>query len=323
MHLCFFLGSSAHIRQLDLDGIVFEIDAVHVLSDALTYNLHYLEILSLSHCQLDSESVMQLLSSNKRNVPVVFYTLIKLDITFNNITDKAISVLIRSFIQMPKLQSVDVQGNQYIIALNLVLGDLKRPVKSVDYSSRHNSLDMIAAFISVLGCMSSVPLERSNQIENVVSLCTLNLKCSGSESMLILSKDATSFVKQFVALTELNLSGLWFEENAIDHLADALTHCLHLLQSLTLSHCNLDSDAVLTLFCFSEENFPVSFHTLSELDLSFNYIMDDAIIPLIKSFLQIPGIKFEKLNMSDNYFSNPYNFDVLCDISLHYPRSIE
>ena len=75
----------------------------------------------------------------------------------------AVSALIVSFIQMPKLQSVDVQSNQLssdnVVALNLVVNDLIQPLDSLQYSSGHNSSDMIVAFINVFGCTRSIPLK--------------------------------------------------------------------------------------------------------------------------------------------------------------------
>lgn len=316
------------VQQLDISGITFEVDAIHVLANALKNTFCCLEMLGLSHCQLDSASIIKLfISSNKSNAPVIFHSLQKLDIGYNNITDTAISTIIIALIQMPKLQSVDVNGNQLsncnIAAINLALHDLNRPIYFIDYSSRHDSTDMIAALITVLSCMSIIPSKRSNQIESIVSISALNLKCTGREIVLRLSANATLFFKQLNALTEINFHGLWFDKNAIDNFTDALTHNLFKLNSLILSNCHLDSNAALKLFSFKIENFPVAFSTLSELDLSSNYITDNAIFPLMKLFLLMPNLDFGKLNVSDNQFTNSDCFDVLCDISLRLPQSIE
>ncbi|XP_065895916.1 uncharacterized protein [Dysidea avara] len=281
-----------NVKELKLSGISFDIDAVNLIAKALTNHLRLLSILDLSNCQLDSNAIVTLLPCDKGRLPVVFETLAVLDLSSNKITDSSVCYLVKSFLQMPKLKLLKIDGNQFgaqsITTIGLVLNEFKS--SDINYTSEIQ----VVAFLFLLEI-----LLWKDHIKSTVSLKDNDLQCSQHKSALILTEESSSSFERFKTLVELNLSGLCIKGSAVDAITSALHDNLYALNVLKLSGCQLDSQAtkqifsydstrvfsllrvlklkdcgldsamvIKTLLCYDDNNIPTAFNSLKEIDFS-------------------------------------------------------
>ena len=82
--------------QLNMSGIIIKATAANVIADAIVNELCSVQVLALTHCQLDSDSVMLILPSDKVSIPAAFKRLSTLDLSDNAIADKAVHSLVAS-----------------------------------------------------------------------------------------------------------------------------------------------------------------------------------------------------------------------------------
>ena len=101
-----FFRNFVKLEELRINGLCIESEAISIISDTLPLNLRSLKVLNLSNCQLDSNDTIALLYSCKE-VP----SLVKLNLSNNNITDVRIHSVIESLLQISKLSTVDMDGN--------------------------------------------------------------------------------------------------------------------------------------------------------------------------------------------------------------------
>ena len=305
--------SCKQLRSLKLHGIYFtSSNIITILADCLTYCFPLLQELILSNCNLDSKSVVRLLS-NKQRSPMVFQELTKLDLSNNFIDINAINSLVNSILQMPKLTSfcaVSSQVGNYLNTIFKIILDWKSAKSSVTYykTSDVDETDHISAFIAILCSAKDIYRKDLCQINNIIKINKLVLKNTHYEAPL-LNKDASFFMKRFTTLQELNLTGVYIEQNAISVINDALTNNLASLQILVLCKCMLNSDSAKALLLSSKNAIPVAFNTLKEVDLSHNHITDEVIELLISSFIQMPNLI--KLNLDNNKFDTKAMSDMI------------
>ena len=132
-----FFQTFSNLKELMFSGISLDDNAANLMAFTLTKHLCVLELLDLSNCQLNSHAIMIILPYDKEQVPVVFETLTVLDISRNKITKSSVCPLVKSFLQMPKLQSLKIAGNQLktesIATFDIMFNDLKSQI--INYTS--------------------------------------------------------------------------------------------------------------------------------------------------------------------------------------------
>ena len=293
-----FFYRFTNLTKLNISGISIKPKVVKIIANALNKSLHYLKVLRLSHCQLNSNSTLILLCCYQKT-PKFFDELTELDLSKNNIKSSAIPMVISSLFQMTKLSKTNFEDNKLtnsdMKAIESVISEFNCPKTSIDYSDAEVSVN---AFLILLEGMRTLTVERSSQIRNIINIRKLCLDCFKSKKPLMLTKNASLFLQNFEFLKELSLSGIRIQEEAIKAISGALNSKLCLLQVLKLSRCKLNSySAIEILSSCNLENLI----DLKELDLSYNNIKDDAIYSIIESLLQIP--KSVKVNLDGNPLS--------------------
>ena len=293
------------LRKLELNGIYFTSNCnIIIFTDCLS-TCPILQKLILTNCNLDSTSAVRLFSHRQQS-PTAFQKLTNLDLSHNLIGKDAVNSLVNSILQMPKLMTFCVIGNQvgnHLDTIFRIILDWKSAKSSVTYykTSNVDGTDHISAFFAILSSAKDISRKDSCQINNIIKINKLVLKNLHYEVPL-LNKDASYFVKRFTDLQELNLTGICIEKNAISVINDALTNNLALLQILVLCKCKLNSDSVKSLLFFTQNATPVAFNKLTIVDLSHNLMDDEALEPLVNSFLRSPNL--QKLQLCGNKFSN-------------------
>ena len=298
--IAIFFQKFTNLTELSLSGIHIHPKAMKNLAYTLQSNPGLLK-LKLNRCQLDSDLVKTMFYSGGRSIALM--NLKELDLSYNNIDNKATSILIKSLIQMPKLAYLSITGNKFNRsgerALHNVLSEFSTYKLSINYNNANNSMECVEAFLILLSAINDISKTTFNQIHNITQVRKLYLHCKES---LELSKEASLFFGNFFKLTTLSLSGICITTNVAKNLAKVLQNNHDFLQILVLNQCKLDSESVLNLFTATQMSETViTFHSLSTLDLSNNNIKNDAAYPLITLFLQMP--KLTELNVDGNYFS--------------------
>ena len=303
-----FFYRFTNLTKLNISGISIKPKVVKIIANALNRSLHYLKVLRLSHCQLNSNSTLILLCCYQKSPPKVFDELTELDLSKNNIKSSAIPMVISSLFQMTKLRKINFEDNKLtnsdMKAIESVISEFNCPKTSVDYSNAEVSVN---AFLILLEGMRTLTVERSSQIRNIINIRKLCLDCFKSKKPLMLTKNASLFLQNFEFLKELSLSGIHMQEEAIKVISGALNSKLHLLQVLKLSRCKLNSYSAIEIL--SSCNL-ANLIDLKELDLSNNNIKDDAIYSIIESLLQIP--KSVKVNLDGNPLSESNILAISC-----------
>ena len=274
------------LSKLEISGIIINKQASRIISQIVANN--HLEAFKLNYCQLDSKSAVKLLSTDSETMPVSFETLKFIDFSCNCIEDDALRPLFNSFLQIPKLQRLNLQDNKYtdIKPIISILFDCKNCKREINYSDRPHSRRCIFSFFDLLSLIKEdTTLERSCYVQNLTGINNLILE-HYHEDPLILNKDGANFFQRSTSLTELNLSGICIHQNATKYLSSTLQKCTCLL-TLKLKCCQLNSDSVKMLFSSakSEKLFLIQ---LKYLELSDNNIDDEATDVLIKLLIQIP-----------------------------------
>ena len=310
---CFFYKFTSLIK-LNLSGISIKPRAAKAVANALVKHIHSLKALQLSGCQLNSNSALTLLSCyDQTSPPVVFHELTELDLSKNIIKSSAISALVSSLLQMPKLIEVNFGDNKLtssdIKAVESVISDFNHPITSIDYSSMHNSEQSVNAFLILLEAMRMITAESSHQVRTIVNIEKLHLNCftRNCSNPPVLTMNASNSFQKFNCLMLLSLSGIYVQPESIRIINNALASNLRSLKVLTLSKCQLDSNSVIELLSFRK---CVILPNLRELDLSYNKIEDDAIYSVIESLLQIP--KLTKVNFENNLLSKSNLLAINC-----------
>ena len=297
----FFLRFS-QLSTLQLVGIELPFQSIVILSNALTFKLDSLEELKLSNCKLDSKSAIRLLSTDEV-IPVCFKTLRIINFSDNFIANDALHPLFNSFLQMPKLEVLHLNGNSFttVVPLISILFDCRsNKTLEIDYSNRYGSRICITAFLTLLSCIkTNSAVKNSSCVQRIAKSTVLNLEYY-HYNPIVLTDNSARFFPSFRRLLELNLSGIHIIPKAITSIACTLQNNPRLLR-LKLSSCQLDSDSAITLFSLCNSNVNL-LNNLVLLDISHNNIDDKATKALIKLLLQIT--KLTTFNFIGNKFSS-------------------
>ena len=288
------------VSKLEISGIIINKQAARIISQIVANN--HLEAFKLKYCQLDSKSAVKLLSTDSETMPVSFETLKFIDFSCNCIEDDALQPLFNSFLQIPKLQRLNLQDNKFtdVQPMISILFNCKNCKHEINYSDRPDSRRCIFSFFNLLSFIKEdTTTERSCYIKNLTGINYLILE-HYHEDPLILNEDGAKFFQRFNSLTELNLSGIHIHQKSTEYLSYTLQRCTSLL-TLKLKHCQLNSDSVKMLF--SSANSDIDFLIkLKYLELTNNNIDDEATDVLIKLLIQIPVNAV--LYITGNSFSN-------------------
>ena len=294
-----------NISKLEISGMLIDKQAARTISQVLANNqCTLLKELKLNYCQLTSHLVLMILSvRNKTTTKIALTNLVHLDLSNNKIDDNATSSVIRVLLQMPHIQITNFDKNKFKNQDMKILNDFILKMKELK-SSKIKLLDseQIAIFLSVLSRMKRISEEVSLQVKNICRIDKLHIECLDIGTSIALTKNMCLSYKQLTHLRKLKLFRIQFtSKKAIRFFADCIAHSLPSLEALVLVKCNLDSESAVRLL--STDNIvPMCFRTLKIIDFSHNFIEDDAIQPLVNSFLQMPN--FQKLCLHGNKFTN-------------------
>ena len=302
-NMCLSYKQLTHLRKLKLFRIQFTSKkAIRFFADCIAHSLPSLEALVLVKCNLDSESAVRLLSTDKI-VPMCFRTLRIIDFSHNFIKDDAIQPLVNSFLQMPNFQKLHLHGNKFtnVVQILNTLFDWRiySKIPEIDYNNIPGSRVCISSFFDLLSLINECTVERSSYVQDITKIKRLNLEYHHHDP-LVLKENEAKFFQRFTCLEELNLSGIHIHSEAIKTVAYALQSCCCLL-TLKLKQCQLNSDSVKSLFFLANSDTNL-LPNLRDLDLSDNNIDDSASPVLIKSFIQIPHSV--NLDIAGNRFSS-------------------
>ena len=217
-----------------------------------------------------------------------------LDLSNNKMNDIGVSKLLTAFLQIDALRKLQFENNAeekiMKIAFNIMI-EMRTPQASYTTTSD----DGVKAFLTVLSSAVNISPNNSRSVQHLTKLKRLKMQCLGH---VMLTAESSAFFEKFDVMEEIKICGLLVEPNAITKIADTLSKNLHTLKVLCLSNCRLDSNSAIILLCPYKVSVLLE---LTELDLSYNNIKDDAIYSIIESLLQIP--KSVKVNLDGNPLS--------------------
>ena len=295
----YFITRFTTLQELNLTGICIEQSVASIINNALTNDLVSLQVLVLCKSMLDSDSAKTVLLSSQTAIPVAFNTLREIDLSYNYITDEIIEILISSIIQMPNLIKLNLDNNQLSKFDMKAIFDIIFEFKTVSPTVYKNDHTSVNSFIIMLSSMKKFTTEHIIQVRNISKIEKLTLQ---SIKRVRLHKNASVFFQRLTKLSVLRLFGIYFEPQSIAILSGALAYNLYSLEELMLSNCKLDSKSAVTLLSTDQEAIPVCFGKLRIIDFSCNLIDDDALKPLVNSFLLIPNL--QKPHLYGNKFTN-------------------
>ena len=180
-----------------------------------------------------------------------------------------------------------------------VMFDLIFEFKTISSIVFKNNHTLVKKFIVMLSSMKEFTTEHIRQVSNITEVENLTLQ---SIECVKLHENASLFFQRFTKLLILRLFGFYIEAQSITNLSGALTYNLNSLEELMVSNCKLDSKSAVKLLSTDQETIPVCFGKLRIIDFSCNLIGDDALKPLLNSFLQIPNL--QKLHLYGNNLTN-------------------
>ena len=165
-----------------MSGICIHPDTIENIADILQHNCNLLT-LKLSHCQLDSNSIFRLFPSSKPSIPAAYKALKEIDLSKNNICNKAVLSLTASLLQMCQLEKLHFDDNQLnqhnINTIFRIIMELKVEKPTFEYFSYENdSADCVSSFLALLSIAKDVSLEASQQVKNIMNLSKLTLFCT-------------------------------------------------------------------------------------------------------------------------------------------------
>ena len=280
---------------LSLSGIYVQSKSIRVINNALAGNLLSLQVLNLSNCRLDSNSVIELLSLHKS---VILPNLRKLELSYNKIEDDAIYSVIESLLQFPKLTTLNFEGNLLskgnLLAINRITSDFNSCMTVLDYSDKADTDIYISSLFTILSSMKNVSENRSYQVKNILSVNKIILRCLNHEASIVMTEGVLSFFCRFINLKELNFGGIYISNCTA--FATALKS-YESLDTLIMNRCGLDSSLIIAIVSSLHKD------KLRELCLSENKNINHQAVCTINNFINSNNV-ISKLNLSGNAFSN-------------------
>ena len=269
------------LTTLSFEGItIANLRIAEIIADAL-FNLNCLQYLRLSNCKLDSKLIIALLPSNKPSVPAAYKVLKEIDLSKNNICDKAIVSLTASLLHMSQLEKLHFDNNQFkkynINIMFQIIVELKVTKPTIEYFSNENdSVDRVSSFLALLSSAKSISLEASQQVKNVINLSKLTLRCTDKLKQCVLIEESSVFFKRFTSLRTLDLYGIKFQLQAVTIFAKALSLNLCSLEELHLNACGLTSDTTLKIVSsLKKEKLKVLCLSLNEIDFNATKVISN------------------------------------------------
>ena len=312
------------LTELNLSGIHIHPEAIKSIADILQHNCGLLK-LKLSHCQLDSDSVVRLLPSNKPTVPVAYKVLKEIDLSDNIVCDKAIVPLAASLLQMCQLEKLHFDNNQFkkynINTIFQIVMEFKMTKPAIAYfSNEKDSLNCVASFLALLSSAKNVSLETSQRVKNLMNLSRLTLCCTNKFKQCVLFEESSFFFERFTLLQTLNLIGIKIQLQAVTVFAKALAVNLRSLEELNLSACGLTSETTIEIvsslrkekikiLCLSHNEidhnatkmisgFMTNNNIITEINISHNNLTTKGTVTLTEGLANCRNL--EKLDLSSN-----------------------
>ena len=258
---CIILKQFAMLQKFNLFGFIIDYESAEMIGEALD-ELSSLKELVLCDCQLDSESVVTILTPNKEAVPSAYKVLVVIDVSNNHIGDEAKSALVASLLQMPNIVRVNIAGNSLSTELfnetfNLIVNCKQLLVKIGSYNAsqfssdivyqryiRLKDLNTVSCFLELLGSAKGISLKNSCQLQSISNIYSLQIILCNNEKGVNLTCDSALFFKRFSSLLELNISGVQIESKAVDIISEVLQKMSCTIEMITLSNCQVNSDGI-------------------------------------------------------------------------------
>ena len=315
-----FIQQCPNLIELRLHGIYIDF-TLH--SSATVAKLRCLENLTVVNCGLTSDSVKKLFSRDNRFFRLAYEKLKVINLEHNQITDDIVYFMISIFAQMPNLSSININENDFKEHKNFqeickVFIDLK------DNENRslivYNTKDDVTAFLDLLSIISDdIDKQNSNLMRIFTKLKYLKL-LNCHHKPIKLTNSALLLLKNCTNLIELELNGILFSSSLVPGFAEVLSKRLNCLEHLSLINCGITSECVETIISCDPQYRQLAFKKLKTINLQDNDITDDAIGPLVKSFLQIANFAPETLQLGSNQSTDlrmKIIFQLLCDLRHH------
>ena len=282
-----------YLVQLRLSGVFIQPESIRIINNRLASNLCSLQILTLSDCQLDSNSVIELLYSRKSEI---LPNLRELDLSYNKIKDDVIYSVTESLLQIPKLSNVNFDGNLFsdsnLLTINRITTDFNFCMPVIDY--RNRTAKEVSSLFTTLSIMKNVSEKRSYQVKNLLAVNKIILRCLDHETSIEMKEGVLSFFCRFINLKELNLDGICITDSTAFAMALKNYKSLH---TLIINRCKLHSKVISAITCSLNKNM------LKELCLSGNENIDyHQAVREISTFIY--GSILNRLSLSSNTFSD-------------------
>ena len=289
------LKNLRNLVSLNISGVTITEQVADNICDLFDENNSSLKQLIVNDCGLNSKTVSKFADRLKLAATIV-------DVQFckNKIDDAATKPLAITILHWNVLRVLQLENN-YFTESSIHIDTLKEFLKFCDtFIDFNGRVDKIVPFITLLGYMTDVDIEKSTLIENVSKVKKLLLNCSEqSNNNVKFEVTASKFFTRFVNLFHLNISGIEISKEVADNLAKALDSNLCSLEHLIMNNCQLTSvnstNVIRKLYkCVK----------MRELQLCNNLIDNEATEDLVVSILHLNAV--EILRLEQNRFSNTH-----------------
>ena len=282
--------------KLNLSGIYITEEVINNLCEAFGADLTSLEYLLMNNCNLRSTSVIKLMKTLKNAKHIK-----EIELCNNEIDDEAMDSLVIAILHCNLLERVTIEHNNFTEDNTKVFETLNEILIFCDIIIDFNGrTDKIIPFITLLGYMVDIDIDKSVLIENVTKIKKLILNCSEQSSNIVqFEVNASKFFTRFISLTHLNISRIAISEEVADNLAKALDSNLCSLEHLIMNKCQLTS--VNSINILKKLRKCVN---MKELHLSNNLIDDKGAEDLVVSILYLNEL--ETLRLKENRFSTSH-----------------
>ena len=290
-----------NLVTLNLSGVSISDDAADGLALAFSGNLLSLRNLLMNNCNLNSNIFIKFMGSLKyaKHISTI-------DMGNNCINDEAMEALVVAILHwnLQNTKIINLENNSINLGILEFLNTLL--IESFEDLSIHfNNLKHVIIFIKLIEYMSSVPSEVSNFVSNLTSICTLTLEClqeNVTNHKAVLTIKMSQYLKRFVNLTTLNISGIVIDEQSVDALSDTFATHLKMLQQLVMNGCELDSKSTIKLVRRLRHK------NIKEIQLCDNFIDDEATEEIIIAILHWNSL--EVIKLENNHFNEESSFAI-------------
>ena len=288
----YFLQQFKNLKMMNISGIVIKQEAANLLSKAFGSNLYSLEHLIVNNCCLTSTMFGNFVIQLKDSASIE-----DLQWCDNKIDDEAIEQIVTAILSWNSLKNVKYHNNKFstncILLLKLLI-ERNTSATEIDFSNDYYS---IKSLISVLSCIGNCS---TNNIlclkDNISEAKKLSLDCSQVKEKVHLSCESVNMLRDFISLTELNVSAITINEGKISAFLSLFRNDLQELQCLCMNNCQISSITA-TKFVQALQK-----RTIKKLQLCDNLIDDEASETLALAILEwnSPQVKLENNRFTKN-----------------------